>query len=452
MLSARRPVRYNARVEFFPRSPLVPPTVERPNILVILSDEHAPQTLGCMGAGFARTPNIDRLAAGGATFDAAYCNFALCVPSRASLISGLLCHRINQWDIASPLGSEIPTWAHMARRAGYRAVANGKMHFIGPDCWHGFSEHINDGQHKVGGFRRGEENPDRTGYRAWSEVQITPDAEFRCRDQDIKNDAVAFLNEQPHYQPFCMILGFNWPHYPMRVTQSAWDLYEGVEIPDPLPREQMAPRNVHWSDRVWGFDRFTPEQTRDARRAYLAMVSMLDGWVGEVLDALEASGQAENTLVVYTSDHGDMWGEHGLWGKNLFYEESARVPLIFNGPALGVAEGLRVATPVSLVDLHPTFRDVIGAEDWNPLLDGRSLWDGCRGLATLDEQPVFCDYYACDTVGPERMIRYGPYKLNYYHRQGKELFNLADDPHEMTNLIDRPEMNAYCSRCTPLAA
>jgi len=414
----------------------------RPNLLVIVSDEHAPQTMGCMGAGFARTPVMDRLAARGTTFTNAYCNFSLCVPSRASFMSGLLCHRIGAYDNGAPLGSNIPTWAHMLGREGYRTVMDGKMHFMGPDQLHGFAEHWCEGAGKVHGFRWGEETGDGTGYLNWSEVAVTPDEQFHAIDVDRKDKAVEFLERQPADEPFCLTIGFGFPHYPMRCTRSAFDLCAGVEIPAPIPRESLHRRNVHWSDTIWGFDRFTPAEARRSRQAYMAMVTMLDGWIGEVLDALDRGGHADDTVVLYLSDHGDMWGEHGLWGKNLFYEESARVPFILSAPALGVREGARIETPVSLLDLHPTLRDIVGARDWDVPLDGRSLWAAAKGKEELPDIPIFCDYYASDTRGPERMVRHGRYKLNYYHRQGMELFDLASDPHELRDLIDEPAFAA----------
>jgi choline-sulfatase len=225
----------------------------------------------------------------------------------------------------------------------------------------------------------------------------------------------------------------------MDVTESAFAAYDGAAIPEPTPREALHPRNVHWSDGVWGFDRFTPEASRRSRQAYMAMVTMLDGWIGELLGVLEERGTLDETLVVYTSDHGDMWGEHGLWGKNLFYEPSARVPLILSAPALGVAAGERVETPVSLLDLYPTFRDAAGAADWRLPLDGRSLWPAARGETALEDAPVFCEYYGCDTKGPERMVRWKRWKYIYYHDQpGVELYDLAADPDERVNRAGDP--------------
>jgi choline-sulfatase len=240
-------------------------------------------------------------------------------------------------------------------------------------------------------------------------------------------------------RPWALCMGFSYPHYPQVFTEAAWNRYEGVTIPEPVHRESFHPRNEKWSDDVWGFNRVPPDEVADMRRAYLAMVTMLDDWIGLLMKTLEETGQAENTVVVYTSDHGDMWGEHDLWGKNLFYEESSRVPLIVSAPSLGVEANRHIPTPVSLVDVYPTLRDAAGVTDWPAEVDGRSLWSACRGEETLAEQPVFCDYYASDTKGPERMVRLGRYKLNYYHHWGMELFDLEADPRERTDLADHPD-------------
>jgi choline-sulfatase len=134
-----------------------------------------------------------------------------------------------------------------------------------------------------------------------------------------------------------------------------------------------------------------------------------------------------------------MWGEHNCWGKNTFYDDSAKVPLIVSGKRFGIKENQRIKTPVSLLDLYPTFRDMAGIDDWMVPLDGRSLWPALIGEGALTDQPVFSEYYSCDTKGPERMVRYKNFKLNFYYRQGMELFDLESDPHEQINREADPD-------------
>jgi len=413
----------------------------RPSILFIISDEHSPLTMGCYGARWARTPNLDRLAAQGTTFENAYCPYALCVPARSALMSGLDCHRIKAYDNGAPLPSDLPTWAHMLTRAGYRTELNGKMHFLGPDQLHGFQAHVNERAAQIGGFRWGTENPSGLAYKAFSTLHVVDRPEehdFWRRELAIRDRALAFLQSTDRETPFCLTVGFSYPHYPMVCDRRVFEACADLAIPDPVPAEALHPRNHHFGNRVWGHDKFTPAETRASRQAYVAMVCMLDAWVGEILDCLEAQGLAGNTVVIYSSDHGDMWGEHGMWGKNMFYEDSARVPLVVCAPFAGVQPGARIATPVSLLDLYPTFRDLGGIADWDVPLDGRSLWPAARGAETLADVPVFCSYYGSDTRGPERMVRFRTWKLNYYHHQGMELFDLACDPQERENRSDDP--------------
>ena len=412
-----------------------------PNILLLISDQHAPQVTGCYGGDFVRTPHLDRLAAEGVTFDNAYCNHPHCVPSRAALMTGLETHHIPCYDFLSSYPSRLPTWAHMLRRAGYRTQMNGKMHFMGPDQLHGFHQHVNEPNHDIGGFRWGQENPDpRKGLEYWRDLHHEGDPMYETRiSSELCKvaDASRFIHGAARRdEPFCLTVGFFGPHYPQICSKRTFDSYADTDIPEPKPGDTLHPRNQHWA-KCWGFDRFTDADTQQGRQAYLAMCTEVDDWCGRILQALEDSGQADNTIVIYASDHGEMWGEHGIWGKQCFYEESARVPLIARGPRLGVQRGKRIDTPVTLLDLYPTFRELAGCDDWDVPLDGRSLVGALHG-DELESIPVFSEYYGPDIAGPERMCRLGNFKLNYYHNSGAELFDLEQDPGERNNLADDP--------------
>lgn len=413
----------------------------KPNILILMSDQHTSRLMGCAGASFVRTPVMDRLAAEGVRFENAYCAHPHCVPSRASFMTGLQTYKLPCYDNGSTFRSDLPTWAHMLRQSGYHTVMNGKMHFVGEDFHHGFHEHINEPRCQIGGFRWGEERPDpTTGKKYWADLHFEGDPVFenRMKQETARvRDAVAFLDGPKQDKPWCYTVGFAGPHYPQCCTRALYDSYADAAIPEPLGPEALHPRHAHWL-RCWGFDRLTAEQTRGARQAYLAMITQVDLWMGEILDALERSGQRDNTLIIYTADHGEMWGEHGLWGKQVFFEDSAPVPLIVSGPRLGVRTGASVGTPVSLLDLYPTLRDLTGAGHWQVPLDGRSLVPALTGDAALPDVPVYCEYDGPDTKGPERMVRFRNWKLNYYYRQGLELFNLEQDPRELRNLADDP--------------
>ena len=414
---------------------------ERPNILFIISDQHTADLMGCAGSRFVDTPNLDRLAERGVRFSAAYCAYPHCVPSRAALMTGLQTFRIPCYDNGATFRSDLPTWAHMLRHAGYYTVMNGKMHFVGEDFWHGFHDHVNERRTAIGGFRWGEERPDpTTGKRYWADLHFQGDPVFerRMREETARVQyAVEFLKRPPADRPWCHVLGFAGPHYPQCCTREAFERYAAAAIPEPLGPDRLHPRHLYWR-RCWGFERLTAEQIRRGRAAYLAMVSQIDAWLGQVLDALDRSGQAERTLVVYTADHGEMWGEHGLWGKQVFFDESARVPLIVSGPSLGIRSNTVVTTPVSLLDLYPTLRTLVGAGYWTVPLDGRDWTAVLRSEAALPDAPVFSEYDGPDTKGPERMVRFQDWKLNYYHHQGMELYDLASDPREEVNRAEDP--------------
>ncbi len=417
-----------------------------PNFLFIITDEQSPRSMGCYGSGFVRTPHLDKLASQGTIFDSAYCAFPLCVPGRNALMTGQQCHRIKAYDIGSPLASDLPTWAHMFKREGYRTELHGKMHFLGADQLHGFDVHTSEERHELCGFRWGEECGNGTAYPIFRDIIFLDDLPENPRryhnhtlDQLALRNSLEFLDGQSSdSDPFCLTVGFNFPHYPMIVDRAIFDSYGDVEIPEPTPGDTRHPRNIHLGDKIWGFDRMTPEEHRRSRQAYCAMGTMVDSWIGEVLAKLDEKGLRENTVIVFTSDHGDMWGEHGMWGKNTFYEDSARIPLIVSAPAFGVPSGRRISTPVSHLDLYPTLREAFGVEGWDVPLDGRSLWPALTRGVELPDEPVFSEYYSCDVKGPERMVRFKHFKLNFYYGQGMELFDLEKDPAETVNRIDDP--------------
>ncbi len=416
--------------------------MQQPNLLFLMSDQHTARLMGCAGASFVRTPNMDRLAANGVRFSNAYCAHPHCVPSRAAMMTGLQTHKIPCFAHPAPFPSELPTWAHLLRQAGYHTVLNGKMHFVGPDQLHGFHEHWNERACQIGGFRWGEEKPDpTTGRRYWIDLHFEGDPVYEKRmaqETAIRRDAIAFLKDAPRDRPWCHVASFGGPHYPQIITRALFDSYADAAIPEPASGpEGLHPRHRHWH-RCWGFDRLSAEDNRSGRQAYLAMITQVDAWLGDIVEALKASGQADNTIIVYTADHGEMWAEHGLWGKQVFFEESAAVPLIVSAPALGFRTGAVVDTPVSHLDLYPTLRDWCGIRNWNPPLDGRSLDVVMREDNPLPDRPVFAEYDGADTKGPERMVRYRNLKLNYYHKQGMELFDLATDPGELNNRAEDP--------------
>ena len=342
----------------------------RPNILLLMADQLAAPALPFYGHTVVRTPALSALAARSLVFDAAYCNFPICAPSRYSMLTGRLPHAISAFDNACELASEIPTMAHYLGAAGYRTILAGKMHFVGPDQLHGFDERLTTDIYPseflwVPDWSQGPANKP-TGVGMGHVVDAGPCLRNMQIDYDeeVEHVAVQKLYDLARHgggQPFFLTASFTHPHPPFVAPQEHWDAYADSEIDLPsvpeIPYEQLDPHS-QWLYLAHGQDRhtITREHVLRARRAYYAMASYVDEKIGRVLQALRRAGLEDDTLVVFCGDHGEMMGVRGMWFKQTFYEWSARVPLLVAG--LGVAAPGRRAEVCSLVDLLPTFLDV----------------------------------------------------------------------------------------------
>lgn len=336
----------------------------RLNVLLIMADQLNPMVLPAYG-GRARTPAIDRLAAAGSVFEAAYCNSPLCAPSRAAFMTGRLPSRTGGYDNAAPFGSDVPTFAHLMRIKGYRTTLAGKMHFAGPDQLHGFEERLTTDIYPADfGWTPDWARPERrpSWYHNMSSVA---DAGTCIRTNQLDFDEeVAFTAERAIFdaargaddRPFCLVASLTHPHDPFAVPRRFFDLYTDEDAGLPrlglgdVPLDPHSARLRHVSN--MDVEPVSAAQVTRARRAYLGAVSFVDAIVGRLTGALEETGLADDTVVILTSDHGEMLGERGLWYKMSFLEGSARVPLIVHAPRHLPAR--RVAAAVSLVDLAPT--------------------------------------------------------------------------------------------------
>lgn len=415
-------------------------TAVQPNILVIMSDEHAPQFSGAYGHPLVRTPRMDALAAAGVLFEHAYCNTPLCAPSRASFMTGRYPHHTGAWDNATPLASDAVTWAHLLRAAGYDVVLAGKQHFIGPDQLHGFRAQLArdlhaEHAHAIYAWAEGM----RVAPQPWPGLaQAGPGTTVEIETDDAVEDAaLAYLRDPARKaQPWAMQVGFIAPHFPLVVPQRFWDEYppESVNLPILPPGHLDQQHPVYQRMRaMFGMAKEFPEElTRRGRAGYYGLIAYLDEKIGRLLDALDATGQREHTLVIYTSDHGEMAGEHGMWRKSNFYEQSVRVPLVLQWPGR-LPAARRVAGVVSLVDVVATLLDAAGVEPVAPL-DGESLLPLARGEAADWKNEAFAEYLAHGVARPMAMLRRGRYKLNYSLDDPPELYDLATDPGEFHDL------------------
>lgn len=418
----------------------------RANIIILMSDEHPVFMCGCYGHRSVKTPTIDTLARNGAVFDAAYCPSPICAPSRASIMTSLHVHKHEVWDNAAPLRCDLPTFAHSFSTAGYRTIACGKMHFVGPDQLHGFDERWTQDiypatfdwtrSNRKQVFVNNGQNIDRVyeaGMRYTADMDYDKEVLFRT-EYGLKRIARKTKNE-----PFLLMVSFTGPHYPYSAPKAYWDLYcdDDVDLPViPPDYENREHEHVKWVRRHGKFDHLVPDNVcRDARHAILARITMIDDYFARILSLLGELNMAENTIIVFTSDHGDMMGEHGLWFKNTAYEWSSRVPFIITGPGIPAQ---RVSEPVSLVDLGPTLCHLAGVDPVYQPTDGRDLSELVLGKRSSQQGQAIMENYGEGVWRGWRMIRRGRYKMTYVPGYEPELFDLSKDPNEWNNVVNDP--------------
>ena len=378
---------------------------------------------------------MDRLADDGVRFDSAYTACPICVPARAALMTGRYVHDSGVWDNGAPIPGHIPSIGSYLEAAGYDTVVCGRTHFVGPDRLHGFGRRIfDDTEHwkhlGLPGQRRDPEQ--RRGSD--SHVSECGIGEGFQNDYDRTACSLAerFLEGRAtggDDHPFLLYVGFMNPHFPLVVPEEFAGRYDPESMPLPATVDQ--PLDEQHPDvrqrRFWlRNERADHELYRRARACYYGLVSFTDHLVGRVVDAVDRSGLAEDTIVIYASDHGEMGGHHGFWQKQCFYEQAVRVPLIVRGPGIGRRETR--SDPVSLVDLTPTFLDAAEAAS-DPLLPGRSL------LSPPDpDRTVFSEYHALGSTDASFMLRRGRFKYIYHVNDRPELFDLDADPDEVRDL------------------
>ncbi len=425
-----------------------------PNIVLIMADQLAPQFTGAYGHPVVKTPNLDALAKRGTRFEAAYCNSPLCAPSRASFMTGQLVSRIGAYDNAAEFPASIPTFAHYLRTMGYRTCLSGKMHFVGPDQLHGFEERLTTDVYPADhawtpDWQNPHERIDKWYHNMESVQQAGPAATTFQIEYD---EEATFLARRRILEyamqgtsPFAMVVSLIHPHDPYVPKQEFWDMYPDDVIDMPQTGLADDPHTMRLHKGIGASETpVTEDEIRQARRGYYANTSYFDSKVGEIVKALEEAGELDNTVIIITSDHGDMLGERGLWYKMNFFEHSARVPMIVAGP--GVANRT-VGEPVSLLDILPTFLDIASGDSEPPEaampLDGRSIWPLMTGAEDDPEAgEVLGEYCAECASHPIFMIRRGPWKFIHCEVDPPQMFNVIGDPFEQENLANDPSHSA----------
>ncbi|TRW97501.1 choline-sulfatase [Paracoccus sp. M683] len=416
----------------------------KPNILILMADQLSGVLFPDGPADFLHAPNLKRLAERSTRFANCYTGSPLCAPGRASFMSGQLPRRTRVYDNAAEFASDIPTYAHHLRRAGYQTCLSGKMHFVGPDQMHGFEERLTTDIYPADfGWTPDYRKPgQRIDWWYHNLGSVTGAGVAEITNQYEYDDEVAYnacrklydLSRGGDQRPWCLTASFTHPHDPFVARRKYWDLYEGapeLEPPAAIPYDQQDPHSQRLMDACdWRAFDITPDHIRRARQGYFANISYIDDKFGEILDVLDRTRQ--DAIIIVLSDHGEMLGERGMWFKMSFFEGSARVPLMISAP--GMTAG-RVDRPVSTIDVLPTICDLAGLsmDEIAPWTDGESLADG-----GADRGPVALEYAAEGSITPLICLREGRWKYTASMADPDQLFDLAADPDERANLADDP--------------
>lgn len=418
----------------------------KPNILLLFSDQHNPRIAGYAGEKRAHTDALDALAEQSVRFDSAYCQAPLCVPSRISMLTGLETHKCYAWGNNCILYDEFLTLPQHLSQNGYTTCLVGKMHLKGPR-WMGGFDHRPYGDLVVDRFCFHQPDPPYTwdgrwcnhqvGRFAWAGETVIP--ESLLADGVVTRESLAFLHEHADKnsdKPWFLCAGFSRPHFPF--TAPGRYIRRHLADPAPLPeRPEGYPDKLHPHDKYIVDDfhiyDFPDDVQTKTLAAYYACVDYMDDCIGELLDGMRKAGLLENTYVIYASDHGDMAGEHGQWSKRSYYDGSARVPLLISGP--GIEGGRAVSSPVELLDLFPTFCDVAGVAKPDQL-DGESLLPILSGKTNTRKKLAACsNLYGNPPQVFHRMARIDRWKYVEFPTYPARLFDMVNDPDETVDLL-----------------
>ena len=413
------------------------------NLIVILSDEHRSDVLGCAGHPFIHTPHLDQLANRGTRFTTAYTPSPICVPARAAFASGQYVHQTSHWDNATPYTGTPKGWGHQLQDANVKVESIGKLHYRHPDDDTGFDRchmpmMVKDGVGMIWASIRHEAERLSPPARMLGEYIGPGDSSYTNYDRAVTQKTVEWLHEhKDQADGWCLYVGLVAPHFPLVVPQEFYDLYKDRDFssikshPDEgVARHPWVERQNALMDSDAAFK--NDEERHAAHVAYYGLISWLDHNIGQIMAALVEAGLTETTTVIYSSDHGDNVGARGLWGKSNCYEESAAVPMIMAGPkiAQGVCE-----TPVSLLDISATIPQFFGIAPHDDMV-GKDLRSVASDAPDLD-RVVFSEYHAAGAVTGAYMVRKGRWKLIFYVNFLPELFDLKTDPDERHNVAQQ---------------
>ncbi|NKB67951.1 MAG: sulfatase-like hydrolase/transferase [Candidatus Latescibacteria bacterium] len=413
------------------------------NLLYICSDQHNRAMTGCYGHPEDVTPHLDTLAARGTRFTNAYTNSPICMPARAALATGRYVHQIGCWDNAHAYTGAPDSWHHRLRQQGHRVDSIGKLHFRAGDD-HGFSQaHFplyRKGPGDIGSCARAA--MEKRTLRIDLDAAGPGDSSYLRYDRRNVDHACQWIDQRAADdgdKPWALFLGIGSPHTPFIAPPEFYRRFDPDRVPlPPAWRQQDWPRHPALDflrDRLSLDEPFAEEVVRKANATYLGLCAFVDHQVGLVLAALEASGQGDNTTVVYTTDHGESMGARGVVGKFTMYDESAAVPLVMAGP--DVPADHICQTPVSLVDSFQTALQATGAAPApaDSQLPGASWIDIANAEDT--DRTVLSEYHSLAVRHAVFMLRNRNHKYVHYHNDPPHLF-AAEDTDELHNLAPDP--------------
>ena len=360
---------------------------QKPNIILFMVDQLTSFVLKSYGGTVCKTPNIDALAKRGTVFENAYCPYPLCAPSRFGMMSGRLPSRIGAYDNGAEFTASTPTFAHYLRANGYYTCISGKMHFVGPDQFHGFEERLTTEIYPAdmswtpeADFRDYNKDEERAYTFGVSTIDTVRDAGPVARsmqidyDEDVIHHAVRELYTRARGtddRPFMMTVSLTHPHDPYVITREYWDLYADEDIDAPqVPHTPVEERDAHSQSLYYHYGQdkceLSDKDYRNARRGYYGMISYIDDLFGRLMRALNDSGFSENTVVVFASDHGDMIGERGMWFKKTLFNPAIQVPLLIAHPDQDPAQGSRACVVARHLSDATGYRGYRGGRDKDP--------------------------------------------------------------------------------------
>lgn len=413
------------------------------NVLFIVVDD-LNNTLGTYGHPTVLTPNIDKLASQGIQFNKAYCNYAVCNPSRSSFLTGLLPETLGITDNITPLQTKIGdriSLPGLFKKNGYYTASLGKV-------FHGNAEH-NDPKawDDIFGFsatelgKKGEERNLTDGELKWCRWQAAEGEDIDQPDGQVAEKAIEIIKSNKG-EPFFLAVGFHKPHDPFIAPKKYFDMYPLVVCDPPaLPEGWVAPYKHSLPGQTDIFARFTDQDRREFLRSYYACTSFMDAQVGKVVNAVKEAGLLENTLIVFLGDHGYHLGEHEWWNKVTIYEKGHNAPLIVVDGAK-IISGVETNAMIEFIDLYPTLADLCNLEDIPDYLEGKSFKPVIENPMTSHRDMVYAIISRGSRFGKQKGTMFGKtIKTNDWRYiewddgdQGIELYNEYADPLEYNNL------------------